>query len=239
MRIALAHEWNLNAAAAARLQNELRQRVITTNQTGEVCTVAGVDSGFAGDAVQAAIVVLAYPTMETREVRTAQRPLTFPYVPGLLSFREAPAVLAAAAALTGEPDLIMVDGQGIAHPRRFGIASHLGVLLDRPTIGCAKSRLVGHHEPVGSRPGDFACLSDRGEIVGAALRTKAGANPIYVSIGHKIDLPAAIKYVLATCRGYRLPEPTRRAHLAAAGKCEARRRTEQGWTEPALSREKG
>ena len=217
MKIALVHEWNLNRREAEQLQNELRQRVTTTDQTGEVRTVAGVDTGFSGDIAKAAIVVLTYPALETREVRLAHRPVTFPYIPGLLSFRETPAILAAAEGLECAPDLIIVDGQGIAHPRRFGITTHLGVLLDRPTIGCAKSRLVGQHEAVGPQPGDFAYLYDRGEIVGVALRTKAGSNPLYVSIGHKVDLPTAIKYVLATCRGYRLPEPTRRAHLAAAG----------------------
>lgn len=217
MKIALVHEWNLTRLEAEQLQNELRQRVIPTDQTGDVRTVAGVDTGFAGDTAKAAIVVLTYPALETGEVRTAQRPVTFPYIPGLLSFREAPAILAAAEGLACEPDLIMVDGQGIAHPRRLGIATHLGVLLDRPTIGCAKSRLIGHHGPVGPKPGEWAYLYDQGEVIGAALRTKAGCNPLYVSIGHKVDLPAAIKYVLATCRGYRLPEPTRRAHLAAAG----------------------
>jgi deoxyribonuclease V len=167
------------------------------------------------------IVVLSYPDLATIEVATAERPVSFPYVPGLLSFREAPAVLAAAESLRNEPDLIIVDGQGIAHPRRFGIAAHLGLLLDRPTIGCAKSRLVGRHDPVGPQAGDSAVLRDGGDEIGMVLRTKAGSNPLFVSIGNKIDLPTAVRFVLATGRGYRLPEPTRRAHLAAAGKLEA------------------
>jgi deoxyribonuclease V len=222
MKIGLVHEWNLDRQAAEKLQTELRHRVVTTSQLGAVRTVAGIDTGFHGDVGRSAIVVLAYPSLETLAISTSERPVTFPYIPGLLSFREAPVILAAAEQVGLEPDLIIVDGQGIAHPRRFGIACHIGVLLDRPTIGCAKSRLVGQHDQVGPNPGDFAYLYDRKEVVGVALRTKKGSNPLYVSIGNKVDLPAAIQYVIATCRGYRLPEPTRRAHLAAAGRLSDR-----------------
>lgn len=218
MNIARTHEWNLDPTRAEQLQNELRQEVVTANCVGAVRTVAGIDVGLLDSTGRAAIVVLAYPSLDTAEVRTAESPVTFPYIPGLLSFREAPAVLAAARLVSAEPDLIMVDGQGIAHPRRFGIAAHLGVLLDRPTIGCAKSRLIGRHDPVGPRRGDFAYLHDRGETIGVALRTKVNCNPLYVSIGNKIDLITAVEYVLAVGGGYRLPEATRRAHLAAAGR---------------------
>jgi deoxyribonuclease V len=144
-------------------------------------------------------------------------------VPGLLSFREAPAVLEALRLLQNDPDLIFVDGQGIAHPRRVGIASHIGVLVDRPTIGCAKSLLCGQHEAVADSVGSYSYVIDNGEIIGAALRTKAGVKPIYVSIGHKIDLETAIQIVLSCCRGYRLPEPTRLAHLAVSGPEKLRR----------------
>lgn len=216
MKIALVHEWTLSRLAAHELQNALCQRVITSNQLGDVHTVAGIDVGLAGAEARAAIVALSCPGLASLEVVTARRGVTFPYIPGLLSFREAPAILAAAEALSCEPDLLVVDGQGIAHPRRFGIAAHLGVVLDKPTIGCAKTRLIGEHEPVGPARGDFSYLFDRGDVIGAVLRTKEGVKPVYVSVGHRIDLPTAIHYVLQTCRGYRLPEVTRRAHLAAS-----------------------
>ena len=155
--------------------------------------------------------------METKVVKES---LDFPYVPGLLSFREAPLTLAACEKLTLTPDLILVDGQGIAHPRRLGLACHLGLFLNMPTIGCAKSRLCGSHEMPGVEAGSYAEVIDKGEVIGAALRTRSGVKPVYVSIGHKIDLPAAIHWVLECCRGYRLPEPTRLAHLAATGRLE-------------------
>ena len=161
------------------------------------------------------ITVLNYPELRLVEARVVNGELDFPYVPGLLSFRELPLTLAACERLTVAPDLVMVDGQGIAHPRRMGLASHLGLFLDTPTIGCAKSLLCGNHEMPGVEPGSYAEVIDRGEIIGAALRTKPGVNPVYVSIGHKVDPQAAIYWVLECCHGYRLPEPTRLAHLAA------------------------
>jgi len=182
--------------------------------------VAGVDIS-ARDArgmVKGAVVVLSYPELALVETSVVECKVDFPYVPGLLSFREAPAAVAAFEKLTLAPDLILVDAQGIAHPRRFGFASHLGLLLDTPTIGCAKSILCGRHGPLGLESGSYAELIDNDEVVGAALRTKERTTPIYVSIGHKMDLPDAIKYVTACCRGYRIPEPTRLAHLAAGGR---------------------
>jgi len=151
------------------------------------------------------------------EVKVVDDKLNLPYIPGLLSFREAPLILAACQKLTVTPGLILVDGQGIAHPRRMGLASHIGLWLNLPTIGCAKSLLCGTHQVPGAEPGSYAEVIDNGEIIGAALRTKLGVKPIYVSIGHKIDLPTAIYWVMNCCRGYRLPEPTRLAHLAAGG----------------------
>jgi deoxyribonuclease V len=139
----------------------------------------------------------------------------FPYVPGLLTFREAPLILAAFEKLTVTPDLVMVDGQGIAHPRRIGLAAHLGLCLGIPAIGCAKSRLIGEYAEPENESGSYTELSDKGEVIGAVVRTKAGVKPVYVSIGHMIDLPSAIDRVLDCCRGYRLPEPTRLAHIAA------------------------
>jgi deoxyribonuclease V len=169
------------------------------------------------DVARAAVVVLSYPGLETLEIARAEKPLDFPYVPGFLSFREGPAVLAAFAKLTHTPDLLMFDGQGIAHPRRLGIAAHIGVLLDLPSIGCAKSLLVGRPTgELGPDAGAWVELIDRREVVGALVRTRRNVKPMYISVGHKIDLPGAVQWVLACCRGYRLPEPTRRAHNAAA-----------------------
>jgi deoxyribonuclease V len=173
----------------------------------------------------AAVVVLQYPELGLVETKVVQGKLDFPYIPGFLSFRESPITLAACEGLGVTPDLILVDGQGVAHPRRMGLASHLGLFLNTPTIGCAKSLLCGSHEEPGIEPGSYAEVVDRGETIGVALRTKLGAKPIYVSIGHKVDLPAAIHWVLECCRGYRLPEPTRLAHLAAGGNLEQEGKT--------------
>lgn len=181
--------------------------------------IAGVDISArrAGRAARAAVVVLSYPELGVVEAEVVSGELALPYIPGLLSFREAPLILEACERLTVTPDLILVDGQGIAHPRRLGLASHLGLFLDTPTIGCAKSRLCGSHEEPGAEPGDYAEVVDKDELIGAALRTRSGVKPVYVSIGHKVDLETAVHWVLRCCRGYRLPEPTRLAHLAAGG----------------------
>jgi deoxyribonuclease V len=191
-------------------------------RTGEVTTprfIAGLDVSVnkTDRTATSAAVVIQYPQLSVMEVKTARGKPDFPYIPGLLSFRELPLTLAACEQLTITPDLIMVDGQGIAHPRRIGLASHLGLFLDTPTIGCAKSRLCGQHEAPEETPGSYTELADYDETIGVVLRTRAGVKPVYVSIGHKIDLKNAIHWVLATCRVYRLPEPTRLAHLAAGG----------------------
>jgi deoxyribonuclease V len=164
-----------------------------------------------------AVVVLSYPELSLVEMKTVQGKLDFPYVPGLLSFRESPLILSACEQLVTTPDLILVDGQGIAHPRRIGLASHLGLLLDTPTIGCAKSLLCGKHEIPGGDVGSYAMILEGDETLGAALRTRTMVKPVYVSTGHRISLQSAIHWVLECCRGYRLPEPTRIAHLAAGG----------------------
>jgi deoxyribonuclease V len=216
------HDWQLTPEQAKKLQQELAGLVSGVNEASKVQLIAGVDisapdaTGFA----RAAVVVLSYPELTLVESKVVKRQVTFPYVPGLLSFREAPLVLAACGELEHDPDLIMIDGQGIAHPRRFGIASHLGVLWDKPTIGCAKSRLCGEHEPPPPEAGSYVKLWDNGEVIGAVLRTKLGAPPLYISIGHKVDLKAAISWVLKCCRGQRLPEPTRLAHLAASDRVD-------------------
>jgi deoxyribonuclease V len=180
--------------------------------------VAGIDISIRNDRATAAIVLLDFHTLQVVDFATHEADVPFPYVPGLLSFRECPSIIAAAEKLSVEPDLIMVDGQGIAHPRRLGIAAHVGLLFDKPTIGCAKTRLIGKHEEPALHAGAFADLWDKDELIGAVLSTKNKVRPLYISIGHKIDLPTAIKFVLTCCRGYRLPEPTRFAHQVAGGK---------------------
>ena len=166
-------------------------------------------------------MVLIYPDLEIADQSVVEDTVRFPYVPGLLSFRESPLILKALEGLSIHPDLILVDGQGMAHPRRFGLACHIGLLIDVPTIGCGKSRLCGTHRTPGVERGEYAELMDGGEVIGAALRTKSNTNPNYGSIGHKVDLRTAIEWTLSCCRGYRVPEPTRCAHLAAGGKLKA------------------
>jgi deoxyribonuclease V len=217
MNTVAPHPWKVSTAEAKEIQLSLRDRVRFEPDFGEVHTVAGVDVGMEGDLSRAAVVVLTYPSMAPVEQSVAEAPALMPYVPGLLSFREAPAILAACEALRVEPDLFVFDGQGVAHPRRFGIASHVGVILNKPSIGCAKSRLCGtHHEPAPEK-GSCVHLYDGDEIVGAVLRTRDNVSPVYVSVGHRIDLETAIQYVLGCCKGYRLPETTRYAHKVAGG----------------------
>jgi len=217
MQVRALHRWDLSPKEAMAVQQRLRTQVVVRNELGTVQTVAGVDISVAGGRAHAAIVVLRFPSLEPLEAAEADLPLTFPYVPGLLAFREAPAILAALQALRTEPDLFVFDGHGLAHPRRMGIATHMGLVLDRPSIGCAKSRLCGEHGEVGPAVGDYAELRDGDEIIGAVLRTRQGVLPVYVSIGHKVDLGTAMAYVLRCGAGYRLPEPTRWAHRVAGG----------------------
>ncbi len=219
MRVHALHGWELSVARAREIQLSLAKRVVTENKVINPRLVAGIDMS-APDAqgvARGAVVVLRYPELSIVEIEIARGKLTLPYIPGLLSFRESPLILAACEKLCNVPDLILIDGQGIAHPRKFGLASHVGLFLDSPTIGCAKSILCGQHRPVEEEAGSHAELLDNGELIGAALRTKSRVKPIYVSVGHKIDLASALQWVLKCCRGYRLPEPTRLAHLAAGG----------------------
>lgn len=214
------HSWRISIVQAQQIQRELATKVAQKCEVLNLRLIAGADIS-APDSTgiaRAAAVVLSYPELNVIEVKTAEDKLHFPYIPGLLSFRESPLVLAACEKLSTNPDLILVDGQGIAHPRRFGLASHIGLLLDMPSIGCAKSRLCGKHKPLTNEAGDYTELTDNGEIIGVALRTKANVSPIYISIGHKVDLPTAIYWVTECCRSHRLPEPSRLAHLAAGGK---------------------
>ena len=201
------------------MQRELRAHLILTDHLEPVRRVAGVDVGFeaAGTVTRAAVAVLRYPELDVLETAIARRPTTFPYIPGLLSFRELPAVLAALEQLREPPDLLLCDGQGIAHPRRFGIASHLGLLVDIPAIGVAKTRLCGTHEEPPNQRGAWTPLWGQGEIIGAVLRTRPGVRPLYVSPGHRISLETALAYVMGCCTRYRLPETTRHAHRLASG----------------------
>ncbi|MFQ5860819.1 MAG: deoxyribonuclease V [Dehalococcoidia bacterium] len=215
----------MSAQEAVAIQRHLASQVShTSTLPQQVRYVAGVDLSPPDreGLTQGAVVVLRYPELTVEEVRVARERPGFPYIPGLLSFRETPVLLAALERLTLTPDLVLVDGQGLAHPRRFGIACHLGLLLECPTVGCAKSILRGTHPPLEPQRGAWAELVDRGEVVGAALRSREGVSPVYVSIGHRVDLPAAVQWVLHCCRGYRLPEPTRLAHQAAAGQLPER-----------------
>ncbi len=214
MRFEKLHSWKVSPREAFSIQGMLRERLIPEDALGEVRLVAGADVACPvrrGEAV-GGVIVFEYPSLKIVEKRSAVRPLSFPYVPGLLAFREAPALLAAFDQVREEPDLIIFDAQGTAHPRRMGLASHLGILLDKPSIGCAKSRLTGIHQDPGTEKGSYALLEEKGEIIGAAVRTRRGVKPVYVSIGHRVSLETAMKYVLDCCRGYRLPEPSRQAH---------------------------
>ncbi len=207
------HDWNLKPDAAIALQRQLAQRIIREDQLGEVHHIAGVDMAINEEngMARAAVVLLSYPALEIQERHIYEEPVRMPYIPGLLSFREAPCVLGAFARLLQQPDLVMVDGQGIAHPRRLGIASHLGLWLELPTIGCGKSILTGHHRALGEEAGSWVPLVDNDETIGAVVRTRTHVKPMIISLGHRISLETSLRYVLACCRGYRLPEPTRQA----------------------------
>jgi deoxyribonuclease V len=212
-------EWPTDVASARGIQETLRSRVVRENLAGPVNTVAGVDVGFedGGKTTRAAVAVLTFPGLDPVTSATSRSPTRFPYIPGYLSFRELPAVLEALAQLAMMPDLILCDGQGLAHPRRFGIACHLGVLTDIPCIGVAKSRLIGTHDDLPAGKGEWVPLRDAEETIGAVLRTRTRVSPVYVSIGHRVDLAAAIDYTLHCTTRYRLPETTRHAHRLASG----------------------
>jgi deoxyribonuclease V len=210
------HEWNVSPTEAIEIQQRLRPLVkqAPAISLDDVHTVAGIDASYR-DGGRAAIVVLSFPDLRRLDSAVAFRPSVFPYVPGLLSFREGPVVVDAMEKLSVRPDLLMFDGQGYAHPRRLGLASHMGVYLNLPSIGCAKSRLIGRFDEPGPNIGDRSPLTDHGEVVGTVLRTKPRTNPLFISIGYRVDLDLAVEVVLQCLRGYRLPEPTRAAHNLA------------------------
>ncbi|GAI39018.1 unnamed protein product, partial [marine sediment metagenome] len=205
MKVKSLHSWQLSVAQALDLQRQLAAQVSRSSEVATPHFIAGVDIsvGKAQGMATGAVVVLSYPELRVVETKVVQGRLDFPYIAGLLSFRESPLTLAACESLSITPDLFLIDGQGIAHPRRFGLASHLGLFLDTPTIGCAKSLLCGSYEAPGDELGSYAQITDRGETVGVALRTKPVVKPVYVSIGHKVDLQTAIYWVMECYRGYR------------------------------------
>ncbi len=214
------HRWDVSPDEAVAIQAELRQEVITEDRLGPIRTVAGVDAGFLdeGATTRAAVAVLDFPALTLREQAVITQPTTFPYIPGFLSFREIPAVMAALSQLSALPDLILCDGHGIMHPRRMGIAAHLGVLLNHPTIGVGKSHLIGSYPAVPDERGAWVPVTHRGETIGAVLRTRVGVKPLYVSPGHRISLATAIDYVMACTPKYRLPETTRIADRLASAR---------------------
>jgi len=214
------HGWKLSPKEAIRLQRELSHRLVLSWDGLEVTSVAGVDVSVKDRRARAAIVVLSYPDLAPIEAATAETDAAFPYVPGLLTFREGPVILAAWEKLDSQPDLLLFDGQGIAHPRGIGLAAHIGLWLDRPSLGVAKSKLYGVHEPPGPDRGDFSNLLDEADpdrVIGSVLRTRSNVKPVFVSPGHRIDAEHATGFTLACCTRYRLPETTRWAHRVAGG----------------------
>jgi deoxyribonuclease V len=211
------HRWDLTPQEALALQTKLARRVIrkARSQPHDMTTVAGVDTAYGHNRACAAVVVFSLEDLKIIEEVTTVQPERFPYFPGLLSFREGPSIMEALSRLKTIPDILMVDGQGIAHPRRFGLASHIGLLTGIPAIGCAKTRLIGDYQEPHRTRGSTADLTAEGDIIGAVVRTRTGVKPVFVSIGHRMELDACIRIVLESCRGYRLPEPLRRAdHLS-------------------------
>jgi deoxyribonuclease V len=214
MDIVDLHPWDVNHEEAVMIQERLKDRVVVRKFDKEIRYIVGLDASYAKGSrmVWAGAVVLDFPSLVKKEERWSQREVSFPYIPGLLSFREIPALLEVLRKITTEPDLIFCDGQGIAHPRGIGLASHLGVLVRKPTIGCAKSRLVGEFAPVGERKGDYAYLRYHDKVIGAVVRTRSRVKPIFISPGYYVALDDCIRLVLETCTRHRIPEPTRQAN---------------------------
>jgi deoxyribonuclease V len=215
MKIEPLHSWDMTPTQAVALQRELAGRVDARTPLLDCKLVAGADVSYNrfSPTCYAAVVVLRTSDWTIVETQGAVRDTRFPYIPGLLTFREAPVLLEAFAKLRTIPDAVILDGQGQAHPRRLGLTSHVGLWLNLPTVGCAKTRLTGTYREPGLRAGSRTRLIDRGEVVGSVVRTRNDTKPVFVSVGHNIDLASAVRLVLRSCRGYRLPEPTRQAHL--------------------------
>lgn len=215
MQAVVPHRWDLTPQAAARLQLEMRGRLKKEKDFGAIRTVAGADIALSARGREAmgyaGVIVYSFPDLKEIERKSAQRPLTFPYVPGLLVFREGPALLDAFARLRTEPDLLLFDAHGYSHPRRFGLACHLSVVMDKPGIGVAKSLLVGDYREPPDRVGAWTPLVEGEETIGAVLRTRPGVQPVFISIGHRVNLEAAVELALACTDGTRIPKPTREA----------------------------
>lgn len=214
MDITPLHRWDLAEAEAIALQRELASRIDTSTPLGDYELVAGADvsNNLYSNTVYAGVVLLRRSDWSVVERRGAVGEASLPYIPGLLSFREAPVLLEAFRRLENRPDVVVVDGQGIAHPRRLGIAAHLGLWLQLPCIGCGKSKLWGRYQEPDTAPGSASPLTDKGEVIGRVVRSKARSNPLFISPGHLIDLASSVRVVLDACKGYRLPETTRQAH---------------------------
>jgi len=214
VKVKKLHKWNLSYSQAIELQKVLSGRLKSAPMPKPPKIVAGLDCAFSPDGrkIIAAAVVLKMPDFEVIETRTATQKVNFPYIPGLLSFREAPVCIAVVQRLKSVPDLFIIDGQGIAHPRRLGLAAHLGLFFEKPTIGCAKSRLTGNFEPPPLEKGTFTLLKDKQQVIGAVLRTRTNVKPVFVSVGDRCQLKEAVELTLACTTRYRLPEPTRLAH---------------------------
>ncbi len=212
------HRWDLSPRDAMRLQSRIREKIaIRKLSAKKVHLVAGVDVSVKEGRSRAAIVVLTYPDLQRQETAVAEEKTRFPYVPGLLSFREGPVILKCVKKLKAKPDVFIFDGQGLAHPRGVGLASHIGIILNRPSIGSAKSHLYGSYDMPGNARGDFSLVRDNnGKAIGAVLRTRDNTNPVFVSPGHLVDIPSAVKIILACCPKYKIPEPIRAAHSAAS-----------------------
>jgi deoxyribonuclease V len=217
VNVSKLHTLLLSPGEARRLQGELASRVVEgpSLDLSRVRYVAGADVSTQGDVGYATVVVLSFPDLSVVEVRGHEARLTFPYVPGLLAFREIPPVIGALREVESEVDAVIFDAHGLAHPRGMGLASHLGLYLDVPSVGCAKSRLVGEHEEPSQEKGDTAALVYRKKVVGEVVRTRSRVSPVYVSVGNRIDLTSSVELVLRCCTKYRLPETTRQAHNAA------------------------
>jgi deoxyribonuclease V len=215
MKLRELHSWDIRPTEAADLQRKLAGSIDVRTPLASWELVAGADISYNrfSSTIYVAVVVVRASDGSAVETQEVVQETSFPYIPGFLSFREAPAVLEAFARLKTKPDAVMVDGHALAHPRRFGLGCHLGLWLDRPCLGCAKSRLIGTFKEPGRRAGSVTPLKDGDEVIGSVVRTKDGIRPLFVSAGHRIDLPSAVRVVLSTCRGYRIPEPTRQAHL--------------------------
>ncbi len=215
MNVKKLHPWKVSYKEAVRIQNDLRKQLILRKEFVNPGLVAGADVSYSKKNARfyAMVIVFKFPELIPIEEITATRSVEFPYIPGLLSFREAPVLLEAFKKIKNIPDVVIVDGQGIAHPRGLGLASHLGLILDLPTVGCAKSRLTGQYQEVADKAGSYEFLRINGRVMGAVLRTKKGVKPVFISPGHRIDLTSSIELVLKTTKGYRLPEPTRQAHI--------------------------